>query len=63
MHNKLIEDIKSDCPKCSGKMEKGYLLGAWSWMSNGNQSSTRQAKKIYGFACENCGFVEFYLKR
>jgi len=46
LRNKLIEDIKSNYSKCSGKMEKGYLLGAWSWMSNGNQSSTRQAKKI-----------------
>jgi len=53
---------KTTCSKCGGHIEKGYLLGAWSWISNANQSNTRQAKKIFGFACKTCGYVEFYIK-
>ena len=63
LEEKIIVDKRSFCPKCRGKMEEGYLLGAWSWMSNSNQSNTRQAKKIFGFACKKCSFVEFYLKK
>jgi len=44
-------------------MEKGYLLGAWSWISDRKQSNPREAKKIFGYACKNCGYVEFYLKK
>jgi PHP family Zn ribbon phosphoesterase len=33
------------CPKCQGEMEKGYLLGAWSWISDKNQIKPREAKK------------------
>jgi predicted nucleic-acid-binding Zn-ribbon protein len=54
---------KIKCAKCQGEMEKGYLLGAWSWISDKNQSNTREAKKIFGYACKNCGYVEFYLKK
>jgi len=51
------------CPRCNGVMEKGYLLGAWSWISDRKQSNPREAKKIFGYACKNCGYVEFYLKK
>lgn len=54
---------KMKCPKCSFEMEKGYLLGAWSWISDKKQSNPREAKKIFGYACKNCGYVEFYLKK
>jgi predicted nucleic-acid-binding Zn-ribbon protein len=54
---------KEKCPKCNGEMEKGYLLGAWSWISDKKQSNPREAKKIFGYACKNCGYVEFYLKK
>jgi uncharacterized OB-fold protein len=43
-------------------MEKGYLLGAWSWISDKKQCNPREAKKIFGCACKNCGYVEFYLR-
>jgi hypothetical protein len=36
---------KKKCPKCHGEMEKGYLLGAWSWISDKNQCNPREAKK------------------
>jgi predicted nucleic-acid-binding Zn-ribbon protein len=50
------------CPKCQGEMEKGYLLGAWSWISDKKQINPREAKKIFGYGCRNCGYVEFYLR-
>jgi len=36
---------KTKCPKCHGEMEKGYLLGAWSWISDNNQINPKEAKK------------------
>ena len=41
-------------------MEKGYF--PWSWISDKNQTNPREAEKIFGYACKNCGYVEFYLK-
>lgn len=63
MKDRLAVEKNSVCSKCNGHMEKGYLLGAWSWIANKNQSNPRQAKKIFGFACKKCGYVEFFLKK
>jgi hypothetical protein len=52
---------KKKCPKCHGEMEQGYLLGAWSWISD-KKYNPREAKKIFGYACKNCSYVEFYLR-
>jgi predicted nucleic-acid-binding Zn-ribbon protein len=49
-------------PKCQGEMEKGYIPGAWSWISDKKQINPREAKKIFGYGCKNCGYVEFYLR-
>jgi hypothetical protein len=51
------------CFKCNGKIEKGYLLGAWSWLPDKKQCNIGEAKKIFGYACTDCGYVEFFLRK
>jgi len=43
-------------------MEIGYLSGAWSWSAGKSLWSIRHPKKIFGYGCKNCGYVEFYLE-
>ena len=43
-------------PKCQGEMEKGYMPGAWSWISDKKQINPREAKKNKrGFPIEILG--------
>ena len=44
-------------------METGALLGACMWLSNKKQTNPRDAKKIFGYGCKKCGFVELYIRK
>ena len=59
----MVSQNSKNCQKCRGEMEIGYLLGAWSWSSQKNRWSTKQSKKISGYACKNCGYVELYVRK
>lgn len=56
------KDVKQ-CPKCGGIMELGYLPGAWSWSSGKSLWRLKNPKRIFGHACNVCGFVELYLEK
>jgi len=51
------------CPKCGREMEIGYLPGAWSWSAGKSLWRIRKPKRIFGYGCKNCGYVEFYLEQ
>ena len=57
-----MSEIKK-CPKCGGEMEVGYLPGAWNWYYGRSLWSMQRIKRIFGYACKKCGYVEFYLER
>jgi len=57
-----MSEVKK-CPKCDGDMEKGYLPGAFSWSPGTSLWKLRQPRRIYGYGCKNCGYVEFYLEK
>jgi predicted nucleic-acid-binding Zn-ribbon protein len=50
------------CPKCNGEMRIGYLSNAWRWTEGKNPWSMPRSK-AYAYACQNCGFIEFYLEQ
>jgi len=56
-----MSEVKK-CIKCGGEMEIGYLPGAFSWSAGKSLWKIRGPKRILGYACENCGYVEFYLE-
>jgi len=51
------------CPKCSGEMEEGYLPRAFSWSAGKSLWRIRKPRRIFGYGCRNCGYVEFYLEK
>ena len=51
------------CPKCDREMEIGYLPGAWSWSAGKSLWRIRKPKRIFGYGCKSCGYVEFYLEQ
>jgi predicted nucleic-acid-binding Zn-ribbon protein len=56
-------DVKK-CPKCGGEMEIGYLSRAPFWLRGKSMYKFGvNPPRIYGFACKNCGYVEFYLEK
>ncbi len=56
------EDVKK-CPKCGGVMEIGYLPGGWNWVAGKSRWTLSLGRRIYGYGCRDCGYVEFYLER
>ena len=58
----MSENDGGKCPKCGGEMEIGYLPGAWSWSAGKSLWSIRHPKRIFGYGCKNCGYVEFHLE-
>jgi len=58
----MNESEVKKCPKCGGEMEIGYLPGAWSWSAGKSLWSIRRPKRIFGYGCKNCGYVEFCLE-
>jgi predicted nucleic-acid-binding Zn-ribbon protein len=51
------------CPKCGEEMEQGYLPGAFSWSAGKSLWRIRKPRRIFGYGCKNCGYVEFYLEK
>ncbi|MDH5782672.1 MAG: hypothetical protein OEZ35_03280 [Candidatus Bathyarchaeota archaeon] len=44
-------------------MEEGYLPGAFSWSAGKSLWRIRKPRRIFGYGCKNCGYVEFYLEK
>jgi hypothetical protein len=59
----LSENEVKKCPKCGGAMEIGHLPNAWNWIEGKSRWSISLGRRIYGYGCRNCGYVEFYLER
>jgi predicted nucleic-acid-binding Zn-ribbon protein len=57
------ENEVRQCPKCWGTMELGYLPGAWNWSAGKSLWRFKDPRRIFGHACKNCGYVEFYLEK
>jgi hypothetical protein len=55
-----MSEVKK-CPKCNGKMEIGYLPSALRWREGTSPWQIGACPRIFGYACKNCGYVEFYL--
>lgn len=59
----------NQCPKCSGEMERGMLVG-WrteiSWRKGGPSmlatALTPGKKKVISFKCKKCGYIENYIE-
>ena len=49
------------CPKCGGRMTVGYLSNARQW-TEGKSLWGVPKSKAYAYACQNCGYIEFYLE-
>ena len=63
-----MEENKT-CPKCSGNMLRGKLLGAWggpTWVADKPNKSFLGVRlnafqeRVIGYRCEKCKFIEFY---
>lgn len=50
------------CPKCGGGMTIGYLSNARQW-TEGKSLWSVPKSKAYAYACQNCGYIEFYLEQ
>lgn len=73
-----MSDIPSVCPKCQGKMVRGFLadfnygaVGVGTWVEGPPQKSfwtgtkIEPRKKLYvaTFRCKSCGFLESYARK
>jgi predicted nucleic-acid-binding Zn-ribbon protein len=56
-----MNEVKK-CPKCGGQMEIGHLDGTYNWNKGKTYIRLRHGPRIWGYACENCGYVEFYVE-
>jgi hypothetical protein len=67
-----IKTGENKCPKCGGKMKKGWLGGVFGtprWVSKRPQKADTQPGRahwlymkplIYGKSCVDCGYLELY---
>jgi predicted nucleic-acid-binding Zn-ribbon protein len=56
-----MSEVKK-CPKCSGDMEKGYLLFA-SWAQEEPSLWVfPKGKGIIAYRCKSCAYLEFYTR-
>lgn len=60
------------CPKCNGEMEEGATFGGMQdstiWLKldeipKGFLPKRIPTRKVFNYACVNCGFVERYVER
>jgi predicted nucleic-acid-binding Zn-ribbon protein len=56
-----VSEVKK-CPKCNGEMKIGYLSNAYRW-TEGKSLWSRPKSNAYAYACQNCGYIEFYLEQ
>jgi len=59
----MIESEVKKCPKCSGEMEIGNLNDILYWHRGKSVWTFSRSRRIHGFACKKCGYVEFYLDK
>lgn len=51
---------KAKCAKCGGNMIEGFLPSAPHWKAG--KGMLGKTYRIFGYRCEKCGYVEFYVK-
>lgn len=54
------------CPKCGGATEVGYTRGGGRWLRGRSllrAEFSLELPRLIGYACKNCGYVEFYVER
>jgi predicted nucleic-acid-binding Zn-ribbon protein len=59
----MNENEAKTCPKCGGEMEIGNLHGVYYWQRGKSIWTIHRGRRIHGFACKKCGYVEFYLDK
>jgi len=59
----MSENEFKRCPNCGGEMEIGNLNGAFYWHKGASIWTINWGRRIHGFACKKCGYVEFYLDK
>jgi len=61
--NEASNEKSKKCPKCGSRMEIGHLDGAYYLNKGADYNIFRHGPRIWGYACQNCGYVEFYVER
>jgi predicted Zn-ribbon and HTH transcriptional regulator len=67
--DKYVLPERPDCPKCGFKMNRGHLRDRMdttvSVVAEWMEGTSREGRglKLYGYRCDNCGFVELYAPR
>jgi predicted nucleic-acid-binding Zn-ribbon protein len=56
-----VVEVKK-CPKCGGDMGIGYLTNAPHWTRGTSLFVLRRGKRIFGYRCVDCSYVEFYVE-
>lgn len=53
------------CPKCQGVMINGNYTGTVANWENEEEPSflKKSGQKIIAYACEDCGYIESYVKK
>jgi len=59
----MNENEVKKCPKCGGLMDVGHLDGAYNWNRGTNYYILTKGPRIWGYACENRGYVESYVEK
>lgn len=60
-----MTNVKRICPKCKSAMIEGNYSGNSTFWLEENQHDFIQGsgKKIISYACEQCGYLESYVKK
>ena len=62
--------MNSICPKCEGKMVKGYIadrtdmnmVRKQAWAEGKKPKTGRKSQDVTAYSCEQCGFIELYVE-
>ena len=60
--------MNDKCPKCKGKMVKGYIadrtdmgmIKKQAWAEGNKPKVGRKTKDVVAHRCEQCGYLELY---
>jgi hypothetical protein len=70
-----VLSVPTECPRCKGKMELGFMLGRGhgalgeqQWLEgepipsfwSGLQTRGRERLRVTSYRCERCGYLESY---